>query len=174
MRTRLFMAMLTGVVGLCLVAAPGCSADDGDEIRVGIFNTRAVALAWGRSDAFQDWVTDLRRRASDAEAAEDAGLVEEIGSEAAAQQDRLHRQVFGDDPIDDVLERMAEALPAIAVAAGVDIIDNDLLYHGPSVRFVDITEAMAAHWEPSEETERLIDELLETEPVDVDDLDPNE
>jgi len=174
MKARLFTAMLICVVAACFVAAPGCSADDGDGIRVGTFNTRAVALAWGRSDAFQDWVGDLRKRASEAEAAEDAELVEAIGSEAAAQQDRLHRQVFGDDPIDDVLERMLEALPGIAQAAGVDIIDDSLLYHGPSVELVDITDEMAAHWNPSEETVRMIGELLETEPVDVDDLDPNE
>ena len=174
MKARLFVVMLTCVVAACFVAAPGCSADDGEEIRVGTFSTRAVALAWGRSDAFQDWVGDLRIRASEAEEAEDTALVEEIGKEAAAQQDRMHRQVFGEDPIDDVLERMLEALPGIARAAGVDIIDNDLLYYSRSVELVDITDEMAAHWEPSEETVQMIGELLETEPVDVDDLDPNE
>ncbi len=174
MKARLFTAMLTCVVAACFVAATGCSADDGAEIRVGTFNTRAVALAWGRSDAFQDWVGDLRRRASEAEEAEDTALVAEIGKEAAAQQDRMHRQVFGEDPIDDILERMLEALPGIAQAAGVDIIDSDILYHGPSVELVDITDEMAAYWEPSEETVQMIGELLETEPVDVDDLDPTE
>ncbi len=171
------LVVIVVALSVLLSGVAGCAEEQevpGNAMRVGTFNTRAVAVAWGRSDTFMEWVADLRKRADAAESAGDDELLAALEAEGSGQQDRMHRQVFGDDPIDDILEKMEGALPGIAGKAGVDLITNDLIYHGSSVEVVDITEHMVAHFDPTEETLETIEALLKTEPVDLDEMNADE
>jgi hypothetical protein len=136
--------------------------------RVGVFDTRAVALAYGRSEPFLQWVRELHAEADRAKAEGDEARLKELEREGAGQQERLHRQVFGDAPIDDILERMEGDLAGVAEAAGVDLIVGDVLYRSDSAEVVDITLEMAATFHPDEKTLEILAQLRRTPPVETD------
>jgi hypothetical protein len=59
-------------------------------------------------------------------------------------QMRLHDQVFGDSPVDNVLAGVKDKLPAVAEAARVDVIASGELYPAPGVQIVtkDVTDEL--------------------------------
>ncbi len=83
-----------------------------------------------------------------------------------------HEQGFGTAPVDDIIARIEDKLPAIAKQAGVDVIVSKwtLAYRNPTARFVDVTDLLAAEFDPDEETWKGIREIVETEPVPLDQL----
>lgn len=148
-----------------LVLAGGVAAS---ETKVGTFDSRGVALAWGRStlpDGMLARVAEIRRQHDLATAEGDEERAAELAAEAVALQERIHRQVFSDAPIPEILVLLGDELPRIAEAAGVDLIVGDVLYVAPGAEVVDITSEMCAPFEPDDETKRMIRKIAETEPV---------
>ncbi len=74
--------------------------------------------------------------------------------------------------MDDIIARIEDKLPGIAKEAGVDVIVSKwtLAYRGPAAEFVDVTDLLAAEFDPDEATRKGIREIVETEPVPLDQL----
>lgn len=140
---------------------------------VGTFDSRAVAIAYTRSAAFQEHLAGLRAELERARAAGDAERVAELEALGPAMQERIHRQGFGTAPVDDVVARIDARLPQIAREAGVDVIVSQwaLAYRGPAARFVDVTDGLVAEFEPDAATLKAIREIRKTDPVPADQLD---
>jgi len=145
-------------------------------IVVGTFDSRAVAIAHVRSEGFsaylraqQEDVLRASERAREAGDDELAGALDELGP---AMQQRIHAQGFGNAPVDDVLARIADDLPAIAREAGVDVIVSkwELDWVGPKARFVDVTDRLVARFDPSADTWKAVHEIVEQDPVPLDRL----
>ncbi len=166
----LWVAAVTGL----LICTIGCgsqpTAGRGGQFRLGVFNSRVVALAYGRSeqhDAEVESKMAAYRRAKEAGDRERMAELEIWGREG---QDRMHRQVFGDAPIPDILEKMADELPEVVRCAPVDAIVTGVHHAGPGVRVVDVTEQMAAVWNPDERTQGLMRELPKHPPASADEV----
>jgi hypothetical protein len=140
---------------------------------VGTFDSRAVAVAYIRSDRFGDRLGDLRAELERAKAAGDDERVAEIEAQGQAMQRKAHEQGFGSAPVDDILERIEDELPVIAAETGVNVIVSKwvLAWHSPAAGFVDVTDRLVEEFEPDAETLKVIEELLEHEPVPLDELD---
>jgi hypothetical protein len=136
-------------------------------IRVGTFDTRAVALAYGRSDGFMEWVRTLKERAEQARTEGDDQLLAQLEAEGQAKQEELHRQVFGGAPIDEILASIEASRPEIAREAQVDLIVRGVLYSGPDVEVVDVSREMTMPFEPDEKTLQILEQLLATPPVEM-------
>ena len=166
------LALLALLVVAVAAFATGHDADasgpDVPAVRVGTFDTRGVALAYGRSEEFLSYVESLKTERSDAEARGDSERVAELDALGPRLQDELHKQVFGGAPIPDILAMIEDDLPDIAEAAGVDLIVADPLYLAPDAEMIDITRHMAAPFDPDEKTLEILDELLDRPPVDMD------
>jgi len=168
------------LVGLVVTAAVAVAGDREEKPithegpRVGTFNTRGVALAYGRSPEFMEMVRQMKADHAKAEEEGDEERVAELEKLGPELQDRLHRQVFGDAPIPEILVELESHLPGIAEAAGVDMIVGDILYSAPGAETIDITRHMMRPFDPSEETLEILEELLATQPVDMDELDKRE
>jgi hypothetical protein len=111
--------VIIGLVGLLGVLA-GCEpeaskpkriAADWSDIRVGEYNSRAVAMAWVRSDGHNREIEALMAEHQKAKEAGDTKRMKELEAIGREGQDLRHRQVFGDDPIPDVMARLKDALP---------------------------------------------------------------
>jgi len=139
----------------------------GPQVRVGIFDSRALALAYGRSEPFMQYVKELKAEYAKAVAAGDEKRVKELDAEGPAQQDLLHKQVFSTWPVDNVLEKIKEKIPEIAKQAGVDIIINkwDIVYQQPGIEFIDVTDLMVKPFSPDEATLKLIKDMQNVAPV---------
>jgi hypothetical protein len=169
----LWTGWATGVMGM-LICTMGCGTpkvtDGTGKTRLGVFNTRVVALAYGRSEEHNAEVKAKMAEHRRAKEAGDKERMAELERRGRESQERMHRQVFGDAPIPDILEKMADKLPEVARSAGVDAIVTGVHHAGPGVRVVDVTEQMAAVWNPDEKTRELMRELPKHPPVSAEQL----
>jgi len=140
---------------------------DKPKVVIGTFDSRAVAMAH-----FGKFIKDggLEKLYSDHNKAKAAGntkRAEELAAKGPALQKQLHMRMFGNAPIDDILEEIKKDIPRVAQAAGVDIIVGkwDIVYQGPSAKVVDITNQLVDLFDPDEETLEKIKSVLEHSPV---------
>ena len=86
----------------------------------------------------------------------------------------MNKQVFGNEPIDDILKKIERDLPRIASLAGVDMVVSkwEIAYQKPPAKYVDVTWEMVNVFEPDEKTIQVIKDLLKHEPVPSEELDP--
>ena len=138
------------------------------KVRVGTYDSRAIAVAYAPSKF--NPVGEKRRELEAAKAAGDTERVAELEAWGPKHQRALHRQGFGRVPVDDLLAHVADRLPEAARAAGVDVIVFDCSWAGPEVEVVDVTHELVALFDPSERTLTTVEELLEHEPVDLDEI----
>ena len=143
---------------------------------VGTFDSRGVAIAYIRSEAFGQEMRDLRAALAQAEADGDEERVAELNAYGPALQERCHRQGFGTLPVDNILTQIEDELPGIAAQAGVDVIVSKwcVTYQQPGVTFVDVTDELAAQFEPTEETLGVIRDVLDSEPAAAESLKDHE
>ncbi|MHC4429294.1 MAG: hypothetical protein ACYS0D_11945 [Planctomycetota bacterium] len=138
---------------------------------VGTFDSRAIAVAYVRSDAFDEYLraqkADIMRALERAKAAGDDELFADLEELGPAMQQRMHYQGFGTAPVDAIIARIEDRLPDIAEEAGVDVIVSKwaLTYRNKDAKLVDVTSLLAAEFDPGEETLKTIRQLMKTEPV---------
>lgn len=170
--TCLIAMVIVGSFMLTLAAEPAKEADQ-SKLRVGVFDSRAVACAWYRSKAHMKQVNEMKAEHQKAKANGDTKRAAELEKEGSGSQEAAHRQVFSNEPIDEVLQRIEKDLPTIAESAGVDVLMSkwEIAYQDKSAKFVDVTWEMVNLFEPDEATVRIIKELIEMEPVPTDQLD---
>jgi hypothetical protein len=91
--------------------------------------------------------------------------VEELESWGPEMQGQMHLQVFSDAPIDNILEEIEGRLPAVAIAANVDVIVPGVVFADPSTEVVDITRHMVELFAPDERTLEIMLQLREQAPL---------
>jgi len=164
--------LLAALAPVALSAGAGRLQDEPPAVVVGSFDSRAVALAYMRSARFREEVTAAQAEMTRAVEAGDAAAQEAIGRRMSERQDRAHRQVFGNAPAPEVIALLADRLPELAERAGVDLIVSkwQLAYTRPGARLVDLTDQLAACFEPDAATLEIIEELKVTLPVPLEQL----
>ena len=161
------------LLGTLLVLTPNAQdATKNPTVVVGTFDSRAIAVAYVHSDGFKERLRALMADLERAKAAGDGELVAELEALGPAMQKRIHQQGFGTAPVDDIIARIEDELPRIAGEAGVDMIVSKwaLAYRGPSAQSVDVTDRLAAEFDPDEATLKTIREIVATEPVPLDEI----
>ncbi len=163
-----------GIGLICLAGSLGClaagvlaspgepeAAKTGAKIRIGTYRSRAVALAFGRSELFSDQMKKLMLQHDRAKEAKDEVTVKALEKQGSEQQNLRHMQVFGNAPIHDILVHLQDALQEEAPKGGLDLIvrDIDIAYRGPSVELVDITDALVQRFQPTEETLKQVRDI---------------
>ncbi len=127
---------------------------------VGTFDSKAVALAYYRSEL---WTTVLKAKMAErdsAKAAGDAKKTEELQKMGVSDQQLAHKQVFEGAPIPNVLQAIAPGFSAVAKAAGVSAIVSDVLYADPAVRKVDVTMQIVDWLKADVNTREMVKDLL--------------
>ena len=182
-------AMVLGLVAWTLV--PACQAAGGGKqaspdqqkrieamrasgspMRVGVFDSRAVALAYYRSEPFGREMKKLKADFEKAKAAGDKKRVAELEAKGPAQQELMHKQGFGTWGVLDILKKIDKKLPEIAKQANVTIIVSkwDLAYQRSNAQFVNVTELIVKPFDPDEKTQKMIEEIQKQEPVPLEQL----
>lgn len=161
----------------CVIAAPVVfttvrggqpeGQTSGSQVRVGVFDSRAVAVAYNRSEAFTSWLTGIAAETEKAKAAGDENRIKELEVEVQAHQELAHKQVFGTWPVSEILEQIADKIPVIATKAGVDVIVSkwQITYKSPGVELVDVTDLVVEPFHPDDDTRKVINEIRAMEPV---------
>ncbi len=145
-------------------------------LRVGTFDSRAIALAYYRkhlrSPEFVASMKKLKEEHDQAKAAGDHEKAKTLEAEGRAGQEKVHTQVFGSAPVDEIVAKIKDQLPEIAKRAEVDLILSKwtITYRSPGAEFIDVTDPMARLFQPDEATWKIIRESLKREPVSAEEL----
>jgi hypothetical protein len=173
------LAAAIGFLGMSATGAEPAVKDAGQTakpLRVGTFDSRAVALAYYRkflrSPEFVAGMKKLKEEHDKAEAAGDHEKAKKLEAEGRAGQESIHRQFFGTAPIDEVLAKIKDQIPEIAKQAGVDLIVSkwNVTYLSPGAELVDVSEPMARLFQPDEETWKILRDIPNHQPLSAEEL----
>jgi Skp family chaperone for outer membrane proteins len=169
--TMVLVAMVAGFGAAARAQGAEGKAEPG-RLRVGVFDSRAVAVAYAGSEGFNQRIKRLMEEKRQAEAAGDQERVKRLEAEGKAQQAQLHQQGFGTASVANILETIKDQLPTIAREAGVDVIVSkwDVVYQTPSAELVDVTEAMLKPFHPNERVRKTVKELQQHRPLSAEEL----
>ncbi|HRI16539.1 MAG TPA: hypothetical protein PLX89_26395, partial [Verrucomicrobiota bacterium] len=123
-RKRQFILSALTLVGV-MFAVPAWADDGGrqtqsqDKERIGIYDSRAVAIAYAGSAFQKEKMKALMDQLEEAKKAGDANAMAQLKAEGQAWQMTLHKQGFGTAPVDDLLHHISGQIPKIQKDANV-------------------------------------------------------
>lgn len=137
------------------------------KIRVGTFDSRAIAIAYASSEEFNQSIKKLMEEHKKARAEGNEEKVKELESKGKAGQQKLHMQGFSTASVSDILEHIKDRIPDIAKQAGVDVIVSkwDMVYQAPNAEFVDVTDLMIKPFHPSEKALKWVEDIKKQPPI---------
>lgn len=139
------------------------------EGRVGVYDSRALAFAhfWSAERR-----AELQGRAAAAKAAKDSGdtaRYRELAGAMAAEQKRIHLEVFSTAPASEALAALAPKLAALQAELGVKALiskwDDAALRDIPAARCVDVTDRLIQEFNPDERRRKTIAEMKNKPPL---------
>jgi hypothetical protein len=137
---------------------------------VGVFDSRAVCVAYTSSKLHDSMAREKMAQKKKAEKAGDQQKVKQLKEWGKNDRTQRHKQGFGTASVKNLLEHIKKDIPKVAKEAGVDIIVSkwDMAYQAKNAEFVDVTELLIRGFEPSERTLKIIRELKKHKPLSVD------
>ncbi len=167
MKRTVFVVGMACMMALGLISS-GQAGETAKKIRVGVYENRAIAMAYFGSEhnAF------LKKRAEhhEAVAAGDSVRAKELTAWVERFQRQIHFQGFCRVPVDDLLLVVLDKMADVAKRTGVDLIGWYPDFTGPEVEVVDITDELVALFNPTEEKLKQIESLKDVEPIDLADI----
>jgi hypothetical protein len=171
-----FIRLISTPSAVCalIVAAGGLPASaqatgTQTKVRVGVYDSRAVAVAFAGSAPFNRWLGELRAEHAKAKASGDQKRVAKLEAEGAARQRLLHMQGFSTAPVTNILEQIKDQLPALKEKAGVSVLvskwDQGGLARYKDAAQVDVTMALVDAFSPSERQRRSAIGIQEHKPI---------
>jgi hypothetical protein len=175
---RLAVLVLAFSMSLVCGRAGASGAPPRVPLRVGVFDSRAIALAYGRSPAGAARFQSLHDEYEKAKAANNEPRMKELEREGQWSQVRLHQRAFSTAGVGSILLTVADRVPGVARDAGVSLLVSkwEMPFVGDGIETVDVTLPLALLFRPDEQTLKMIEHLKATPPVPFDELglDPNE
>jgi len=151
----------------CIVYSQGV---DG-KIRLGTFDSRCVALAYGRTDFLKN-VDDLRKEHEKAKAEGNETRVKELEKLGPNLQFIMHQQAFSTGSIVNIIEKIKDKIPAIAEKNKVRLVLSkwELFHHDGSFEIVDITDQIVDLFVLDEESRNIVESIKKMEPVPIEQI----
>ena len=158
-------------MAIIAIALAGCSQNKTTQERIGVYDSRAVAVAYAGSVAQANKMSDLKTQMNRARATGDTRTMARLEKEGQAWQSKLNQQGFGTAPVDDLLADIANNLPAIQEAAsGTNLISKwnktELDKH-PHAAPVDVTMRLVDAFQPNETQRQRAIEIQKMKPQQI-------
>jgi len=163
------LCVLAGMIVAKAIAAEKQEKAGNNRLRVGTFDSRAIAIAYLNSEELKRHVRDRTIEHDKAKAAGNEKRVKEIETEMGDRQKLAHKQAFGTWPVSEYLDTVKGKIPDVAAAAKVDLIVSkwDVVFKAPSAELVDVTEPLVKLFNPSEQAMKWIRDLPNHEPIPI-------
>ena len=137
--------------------------------RIGLYDSRAVAVAYAGTPAHEARLRRLSERREQAKKAGNLAEVAKIEAEGRALQRQAHQQAFGTAPVDDILALLGDAVPEIRKETGVTVLlskwDEAGLKKYPEAERVDVTLRLIDALHPNERQRRSAIEIQKHAPI---------
>jgi hypothetical protein len=140
------------------------------KVRIGVYDPRAIALAYGRSPMFSRKLAEKKKEMDDAKLAKDQNKIDDLKAWGQDQQVRFHFQAFSGTAVDDILAEVKDQLPQVAAADDVQGIGPRPDYTSDDVEIVDVTADLVNLWHPDAKTLDIISGIEKTTPVSLQDV----
>ncbi len=164
-----FLSLVAGVVAAFAQAPSADAAGSPAKERIGVYDSRAVAVAFAGSPAQEAQLRRLRERRDAASAAGDAAESAKVKAEGQAMQRKAHQQAFGTAPVDEILAELGDVLPELRKNAGVSALvskwDERELARHPGADRVDVTPRLIDALHPTERQRRSAIEIQKHAPI---------
>lgn len=164
---------LVSCLAILLRAVPGGAQESAPaNVRIGTFDSRAVALAYRNSDAHRESMKKMHQELARAKKANDEQKVKQLMLLGPSRQHLAHQQVFSNGSIIDIVPQFQRELAKIAAERRLLIIVSkwELPYRGDSVETVDVTSDIVALFHPTEQTKKWLEGLEKQPPLPLQDL----
>lgn len=161
MRTAVAVAAV-GAAGLMAAAETGDAAAPA-KVRVGTYDSRAIAVAYAASE-----LNPVREKMKEYEAAKQAGdksKMAELQSWGKSHQRMLHFQGFGRVPVAELLAPVKEGVARVAADRKLSIIVMECNFAAGDVEIVDVTDELVELFHPTAKTRETVRELRKVEPI---------
>lgn len=137
--------------------------------RIGVYDSRAVAVAFAGSAIQAEQLKDLRAAHQKAKDAGDSREVARLEARGKAWQQKAYQQGFSTAPVDDLLAHITNALPAIQKAAAATALvskwDEAGLRKHAGAETVDVTMALVEAFHPNERQQKHAIEIQKRKPI---------
>jgi len=158
---------LINTAGLCGAEVSG--ATNAAPRRVGIYDSRAVAVAFAGSASFREWMKPVQADYDRARAAGDTNRMKQIDADMHARQTLAHQQAFSTAPVDEYLKYIEKEMPTIKQKAGVSAViskwNSEALKKYSSAEKVDVTMLLVDAFQPSERQRKSAVEIQKHKPI---------
>jgi hypothetical protein len=166
----ILIAAVIALVGMSGRPTNAADTPAAAKVRIGVYDSRAVALAYGRSKAFNEFVKDKMAKHKAAKDSNDVKAAKEIEKQMESLQDKMHWQVFSDWNVDDVLVQIRPNYLEIARKAGVVAIVPRVEFKDAGVEQVDVTTQMIEQFRPDEQTMKIIKDMAAKPPLSFEEM----
>jgi hypothetical protein len=141
-------------------------------IKIGTYDSRTIIFAWSRSDALRQHLIKLNQQSDSATKANDTARIKELSVGAMSFQHLLHQMVFSTGSVASYMTVIKDKLPELAKKEGVSLIVSkfELNYHDPSIEIVDLTNQVAALFQPKEDISKMAADIANQPPVPIEEL----
>ncbi len=136
-------------------------------LRIGTYDSRAVALAWYNSAEGRNDLGALHAALREAKARKNAARITELEALGPARQQLMHQQVFSNGSILNLLPALGQRIEAAAKAAGVAVAVSrwEVAWNDASIERVDLTAAIVDAIAPDAKARRWIADMKTKEPL---------
>lgn len=152
---------------------PAISKVSTNQQRIGIYDSRSIAVAYVNSPAYRKYVQPVMDRKhlaySKAQKEGNTPAIEELKAWGQAQQTRLHMQAFSTESVDEILKQIADRLPMIKQQVGVSRLvskwDQEALDNINATQQVDVTMLLIDALEPTVTQRKSAIEIQQHKPI---------
>jgi hypothetical protein len=168
--------VVVGIGALLVATAPLAGQAAKERLRVGTYDSRAIAVAYASSGQHRQEITKLRTEFEQAKAAQDQKRTKELEAQGLARQARLHQQGFSTGSVINIMDKIKPDLAAVAKEAGVVMIVSkwEAVYADQSLEYVDVTMPLVMKFKPNEQTLKWVDSLRAQAPIPLEELPPDD
>ena len=160
-----------------LVVAQPVTQPGSHRLRIGIYDSRAIAVAYANSSEFRETLKLAKADYEKAKDNQDDKAMAKIKAQMQLSQRRKHEQAFSTGSVIDITTTIKSALPAVAKDADVDLIVSkwEVTYQADTVETVDVTDRLVALFHPDERGAKWAKQIQGKPPIPMekitDDLD---
>ena len=154
---------------IILLSFPEKSTNAQTVQRIGVFDSRAVVLAY-----FNSKFSDIRQifhsldsLLQEAKSKGDTTAISKIEREGTLRQAMLHDQGFGTGSINNITETIKDKLAKLANDENLSAVVSkwEIAFSNKDVELIDITEKIVNFFEPTEQVKTGVKEIMQLEPV---------
>jgi len=163
MRMLILAVVLLGLALLAFACQPKAVVQ-----RIGVYDSRAIAIAYANSPTFNTTYQMLSERMIAAKKKGDKKLVAAIEREGMLRQAMMHEQGFGKGSVIGLISPIKDSLAALAARENVILVVSkwEVAYSEKNVELVDLTGKVVEFFQPNEKLRSMLLELPKHEPVE--------